>query len=157
MTLPTRRTINQQLLGSLMIYGLIETLFHGNLLADTVKPVIGKWLVELHDLSRSLKDHKLKDLDFQAKMEELYKKVDLAELLTLVDLDLVAKTAKFPEKGAANFGIDLSKVEGSAQAVGLRQADFRHDQKGSLHRAARPRQHVYRFHHPGRRVRRQAL
>jgi len=63
-------------------------------------------------LSRSLKDHKLKDTDFQAKLEELYKKVNLAELLTLLEFDRISKTVKFPERGAASLGIDLTKVEG---------------------------------------------
>jgi len=103
---------HQQLLGSLMTYGLIETLFHRDLFADTVKPVIHKWMADLNDLCRSLKDHKLKDIEFQAKLEELYKKVDLTELLGLLELDRISRTVKFPERGAANLGIDLSKVEG---------------------------------------------
>lgn len=112
MTPPTRRTFHQQLLGSLMTYGLIETLFQRNLFADSVTPVIQKWMVELHNLSRSLKDHQLKDTDFQAKLEELYRKVDLMELLGLLELERISRTIKFPERGAANLGIDLSKVEG---------------------------------------------
>jgi hypothetical protein len=63
MSLPTRRTFEQQFLGSLLTYGLIETLFHRDLLADSIKPVIHKWMVEMHDLSQSLKDHKLKVFD----------------------------------------------------------------------------------------------
>ncbi len=112
MTLLTRRTFHQQLLGSLTAYGLIETLFHQHLLADAVRPVIHKWLIDLNDLSQSLKDRKLKDIDFQTKLEELYKKVDLAELMGLLKLDQVSRTVKLPERGAANLGIDLSKVEG---------------------------------------------
>jgi hypothetical protein len=112
MSLTTRRTFTQQLLGSLMTYGLIETLFHRDLLADAVKPVVRKWMVDLNDLCKSLKDHKLKDVEFQAKLEELYKKVDLKELLTLLELDRVSRTVKYPERGAASLGVDLSKVEG---------------------------------------------
>src|ERR1700722_3913345 len=112
MNLPTRRTFHGRLLGSLMTYGLIETLFHRDLLADSVKPVIRKWLVDLNDLSRSLKDHKLNDVDFQAKLEDLYKTVDLAELCGLLELERISSTVKFPERGAASIGIDLSKVEG---------------------------------------------
>jgi hypothetical protein len=112
MSLTTRRAFHHQLLGSLMTYGLIETLFHRDLFADAVKPVVHKWMVDLNDLCRSLKDHKLKDLDFQAKLEELYRKVDLKELLTLLELDRISRTVKYPERGAASLGIDLSKVEG---------------------------------------------
>ncbi len=112
MTLPTRRTFHHQLLGTLTAYGLIETLWYGDLFADAIKPVIQKWMVDLNDLSQSLRAHKLKDIDFQAKLEELYRKVDLQELLGLVELERIGKTVKFPERGAANLGIDLSKVEG---------------------------------------------
>jgi hypothetical protein len=112
MNQPTRRTFHRQLLGSLISYGLIETLFQRDLLADSVKPVIRAWLADLYELSQSLKDHKLKDTDFQTKLEDLYKKVDLAELCGLLELDRLSRTTRFPERGAASLGIDLSKIEG---------------------------------------------
>jgi hypothetical protein len=113
----SRRSFNRKLLGSLMTFGLIETLVSHDLFADSVKPVIGKWVVEMHDLARDLKDQKLKDVDFQAKLEDLYRRVDLAELLKLVDLDRVARTVKYPDRGAANLGVDLSQVEGLPKKV----------------------------------------
>src|SRR4051794_8975073 len=103
MTLPSRRTVNQQLLSSLMAYGLIETLFDRGLLADAVRPVIHRWLGDLHTLGQDLKDQKLKDVDFQAKLEELYRRVDLAELAKFLDLDRVAKNVKYPARGAASL------------------------------------------------------
>ena len=108
----SRRSFNQQLLGSLTAFGLIETLFAGDLFADAVKPVIQKWMADLNSLGKDLKDQKLKDVDFQAKLEELYRQVDLAELTKLIDLDRLAQKITYPAKGAANLGIDLSKVEG---------------------------------------------
>jgi hypothetical protein len=112
MTLETRRSFNRKLLGSLMAYGLIETVFRRGLFADAVKPVVQKWLTDLNQLSQDLKDQKVKDIDFQAKLEDLYKHVDLAELIGCIDLDKAAKDVKYPELGAASLGVDLSKVEG---------------------------------------------
>jgi hypothetical protein len=112
MALETRRSFNRKMLGSLMTYGLIETVFHRDLLADAVKPVVKKWLVELNALSQDLKNQKIKDLDFQTQLENLYKRVDLAELITFIDLDRATKDVKLPDKGAASLGVDLSKVEG---------------------------------------------
>jgi len=112
MSLETRRSFNQKMLGSLVAYGLIETLFAGDLFADAVKPVINKWLVDLNTLSQDLKSQKLKDIDFQTKLEELYKQVDFQELIKLVELDRLAKDLKYPARGTANLGIDLAKVEG---------------------------------------------
>ena len=112
MAVESRRSFNKQMLGSLVAYGLIETLFKNNLFGDDVKPVIHKWLVELSNLSKDLKDQKLKDVDFQTKLEELYKRVDLTELIKLVQLDRLAKGLKYPDHGAASLGFDLGKVEG---------------------------------------------
>src|SRR5260370_12066746 len=107
MALETRRSFNQKLLGSLTAYGLIETLFTQDLFADAVKPVIQKWMVEMHALSQDLKNHKLKDTDFQVQLETLYKRVDLPELIQLVELDRLTNDLKYPAKGAANPGIHL--------------------------------------------------
>jgi hypothetical protein len=112
MTLDSRRTFNAKMLGSLLAYGLIETLHSRHLFADSVKPVIDTWMSDLNSLCQDVKGQKIKDVDFQAKLEALYKKVDLAELVKLVDLDRLARDTKYPEKGAANLGADLSKVEG---------------------------------------------
>jgi hypothetical protein len=112
MALETRRSFNGKMLGSLMTYGLIETVFRRDLLADAVKPVVKKWLVELNALSQDLKNQKIKDVDFQTQLENLYKRVDLAELITFIDLDRATKDVKLPDKGAASLGVDLSKVEG---------------------------------------------
>jgi hypothetical protein len=112
MALETRRSFNRKMLGSLMTYGLIETVFRRDLLADAVKPVVKKWFLELNALSQDLKDQKLKDLDFQKQLEDLYKHVDLAELIAFIDLDRAIKDVRLPDKGAASLGVDLSKVEG---------------------------------------------
>jgi hypothetical protein len=106
-------TTRRSFLGSLAAYGLIETLFRHDAFADAVKPIIHQWMRDLNDLTVSLKtDRKLKDVEFQAKLEQLYKRVDLPELLKLLDMEKVAKTTKLPDNGARSLGIDLSKVEG---------------------------------------------
>jgi hypothetical protein len=117
MPLESRRSFNQKLLGSLMAFGLIETLYGRGLFADEVRPVVDAWVRDLQQLGKDLKDQKLKDTEFQAKLEELYRKVDLPQLVKLLDLDRAAKGVKFPERGAANLGIDLSKVEGLPQRL----------------------------------------
>src|SRR5204863_6489889 len=55
---------------------------------------------------------KLEDTEFQTKLEELYKSVDLPALLQFVELDRIAERAKLPDNGAFSAGFDLNKVEG---------------------------------------------
>ena len=108
----TRREFNAKLLGSLMTFGLIETLWSRDLFADPVKPTVQKWLAELVEMTKDLRGRKLTDLEFQTKMEDLYERVDLAALCGLVKLDEIERTKKLPDNGAANVGFDLTKVEG---------------------------------------------
>jgi hypothetical protein len=110
--LESRRSFNAKMLGSLTAFGLIELLYEQDLFADAVKPVIDQWVLSLQRLGKDLKDQKLKDVDFQKKLEDLYRRVDLNDLVRLVELDRLTKNLKYPDRGARNLGIDLSKVEG---------------------------------------------
>ena len=108
---PTRRQFTAQLLGSVITFGLVETLWSRDLFADSVKPTIDAWLKELVAMTKDLRGQKLTDLEFQKKMEELYRRVDLSALVNLVKLDEIEKR-KLPDNGAASIGFDLSKVAG---------------------------------------------
>ena len=108
----SRREFHAKLIGSAITFGLIETLWARDLFADSAKPTIQKWLAELVEMTKDLKGQKLTDLQFQTKMEELYKRVDLKELCSVIKFDDVEKKTKLPDNGASNLGFDLSKVEG---------------------------------------------
>jgi hypothetical protein len=97
--------------GSVLAYGLIQMLWARDLFAADVKPVVSQWFKDLNTLGQDLKGQKLKDVEFQTKMEELYQKVDLSELISFVELDTIAEK-KLPDNGALSAGLDLSKIEG---------------------------------------------
>ena len=113
----SRRSFNARMLGSLAAYGLLETVFSRNLLADAVKPIVQKWLLDMHDLCQDLKGHKLKDTDFQAQLEKLYRRIELKEVLTFLELDKLEQSTKLPDNGARSLGVDLAKVEGFPKKV----------------------------------------
>lgn len=120
----SRRDFHAKLIGSAIAFGLIETLWARNLFADDAKPTIGKWLAELVAMTNDLKGQKLTDLQFQAKMEELYKRVNLADLCSVIKFDDIEKKTKLPDSGAANVGFDLSKVDGLPASVGFGKQVF---------------------------------
>ncbi len=120
----SRRSFNKKMFGSLVAYGLIETLFQRDLLADSVKPVINKWLADLNALCQDLKHQKMKDVVFQAKLEELYRNVNLPDLIKLVQLDRLTRNLKLLDKGAKSLAVDLSKVEGLPQKLAFGKQIF---------------------------------
>jgi hypothetical protein len=120
----SRRDFHAKLLGSAITFGLVELLWTRNLLADAIKPTIDKWFLELTEMTKDLRGHKLTDLEFQTKMEDLYKRVDLKALCGLIKLDDIEKKTKLPDNGAANVGFDLSKVDGLPGDVGFGKQIF---------------------------------
>ena len=121
--MPDRREFNARLLGSLVAFGLVETLWSRDLFADAVKPTVQKWLLELVAMTKDLRGRTLTDLEFQTKMEDLYKRVDLKSLCGLVKLDEIEKKS-LPESGASNAGIDFAKVDGLPANVGFGKQIF---------------------------------
>lgn len=119
----SRREFHAKLIGSAITFSLIETLWSRDLFAADAKPTIQKWVGELAEMTKDLKGQKLTDLQFQTKMEDLYKRVDLTELCKVIKLD-EAEKKKLPDSGAASFGFDLSKVEGLPADVGFGKQIF---------------------------------
>lgn len=120
----TRREFSAQALGSLLAYGLIETLWSRDLFAESIKPTVGAWVKELAEMTRDLRGRKLSDLQFQAKMEELYRRVDLKELLSLIRFEDVEKRVKLPNNGAHSSSFDITTVEGVPANLGFGKQIF---------------------------------
>jgi hypothetical protein len=108
----TRREFARQSLGALLAVSLVETLFQCDALAAKVKPEIVAWLNGLNQLGFDLKDRKLKQVEWQAKIEELYGRVELQELLALVDFDELTKRVKLLDKGALSLRFGFSTPDG---------------------------------------------
>jgi hypothetical protein len=121
---PTRREFSASLLGSVMAFGLVELLWSRDLFADAVKPTIAAWLKELVEMTKDLRGRRLTDLEFQAKMEDLYRRVDLKALVGLVQLDENEKRSKLPDNGALSRSIDLAKAEGLPANLGFGKQVF---------------------------------
>lgn len=121
---PTRREFTPSLLGSVMTFGLVELLWSRDLFADAVKPTVEAWLKELVEMTRDLRGRRLTDVEFQTKLEDLYKRVDLPALVGLVKLDEIEKRSKLPASGALSRSIDLAKVEGLPANLGFGKQVF---------------------------------
>jgi hypothetical protein len=90
----------------------LETLIGGDALSDEVKPVTAKWLAELDQLGRDIRGQKLKQVDWQKKVEELLAKVDVPDLLQLIDFEKLEKSVKFSDRGEVSLRPKFPRVEG---------------------------------------------
>jgi hypothetical protein len=108
----TRRLFVRAALESLTAVTLIECLAAARLFGQDVGPIVSDWLKTLDTMGRDLKDQKLKDVEFQGALEELYRKVDLSDLLRTLDFDRLAAGVEFPAKGARSIPLEFENVAG---------------------------------------------
>jgi hypothetical protein len=108
----SRRVFQQQTLGSLLTWSLLETLFSGDAFAEEVKPIAAKWLAQLNSLSLDLKGKKLDPLQWQKQVEQLFSNVDLPEMLKFIDFEKLTRDIKPKERGEQSLRPTLPQVEG---------------------------------------------
>jgi hypothetical protein len=106
----TRREFSRDALQTLTALALIEGLWSRRLLGDDVKPIIDRWFRELITISKDVREHRTKDVEFQDALERLFQRVDLNSLLKTLDFDQIAAGVNFPEKGAKSLTVDFARV-----------------------------------------------
>ncbi|HRX81040.1 MAG TPA: hypothetical protein P5307_18355 [Pirellulaceae bacterium] len=112
MTDITRRSFNGSALGSLLTLSLLETLFDADAFAGEVKPITAKWLGELQQAGLDVKGEKLTQVAWQDKVEELYRQVNLPELLKFIDFEKLTKNLEFRDQGERSLRPMFPEVEG---------------------------------------------
>ncbi len=108
----TRREMARQALQSLTAVALIEGLAAHRLFGADVSPIVDKWFGTLHEISKDVHDHKVKDVEFQKQLEALYARADLPALLKTLNFEKMAAGVNYPAKGAKSLPVDFSNVSG---------------------------------------------
>ncbi len=111
-TYVSRREFAQQALGSLLTIGLVEALGRQDLFAAEIKPLTTRWLADLNTLCRDVKGQQVEQIAWQQKVEELYKQVDLPDLLRLIDFDKLTSNVEFVDQGARSLRLNFPKADG---------------------------------------------
>lgn len=108
----SRRTFTKQTLGSLLTYSLLQSVCEHDSFAAEVRPITVKWLKELQRLGEDVKEQRLRHVEWQTKVEELFSKVELPDLLRFIDFDRLTKSAKMVDNGARSIRFKFPQVEG---------------------------------------------
>jgi hypothetical protein len=100
------------MLGSVMTVSLVKTLCTGQTLGADVRPVAAKWLGEVEEMTRNLRGRKLRQTDWQEKIETLFSRLDLKDLLQAIDYTELTKAPIFPEDHESAVDLEFPHVEG---------------------------------------------
>ena len=85
----SRRAFTKHALQSLTAVALLEGLAARRLFGADVQPVVDTWLAELNAISRDVRDHRVKDVEFTRSLEALYRRADLNTLLRTLDFERI--------------------------------------------------------------------
>ncbi|HEY0079019.1 MAG TPA: hypothetical protein VGB73_10265 [Pyrinomonadaceae bacterium] len=107
-----RRTFIQNALGSALAFSLVKSLAQAQALAGKVKPVAFRWLAEVEEMSAALKGGKLSHAAWQQKVEELFGRLALPDLLRSIDYTNLSKAPLFPEDHESALPLEFPQVEG---------------------------------------------
>lgn len=107
-----RRAFTREALGSLLTFSLLDALWSRDAFAAEVKPITVAWFKELNDLSRDVKDQRLKQLEWQKQIEALYARVDLPDLLRFIDFEKLSQGVDYPEHGVRSLRPQFAQIAG---------------------------------------------
>jgi hypothetical protein len=108
----SRREFQQQTLGALLTWSLLDTLFARDAFGDEVRVIASKWLADVNAMSLDLKGKKLDPVQWQKQVEQLLARVDLADMLKFIDFEKLTSGLKMQERGELSLRATLPKVEG---------------------------------------------
>jgi len=108
----TRRAFTQRAIESLALFSLVDALPGKDVFASPIRPLAGRWLADLDQLGRDLKSDKIKQVEWQSKVEELFGKVPLDDFLKYIDFESIVKKSDYAGKGAKSLTVAFPQIEG---------------------------------------------
>jgi hypothetical protein len=100
------------MLGGALTFSLVKSLAGAHTLGASVKPAAEKWLAEVEELCGGLMGRKLRPSAWQEKVEELFHRIDLKDLLRTINYDELIKAPLFPEDHESNLELEFPQIEG---------------------------------------------
>lgn len=107
-----RRELLKSLAGSVASYALFRTLFTRDVFADAIKPVTSFWLKSLHEMSMDLQAGKITPGQWQVKIDELFDRVEVGELIAMIDFDRLIQGFEYPDLGVNTKWVKFPELEG---------------------------------------------
>ena len=114
----SRRDFTRRSVQALLTISLLDHLCSANLLAAGARLSAEKWLDEVNQIGLDVKGEKMKQTEWQLRIEDLLQnRIDLSQLLKLIDFDQIEKTAKFVDNGARSIRPQFPKLEGAPERL----------------------------------------
>lgn len=107
-----RREFANGILGTVVSYSLIDSLFASNAFAKSIHPITKHWAVNLHEFCDDLKTNSISTIEWQSHIDALYKQIELSELLQFINFENLVKGFNYPDLGVNTKPVRFPKLVG---------------------------------------------
>ncbi|MEZ4966518.1 MAG: hypothetical protein R2791_14850 [Saprospiraceae bacterium] len=107
-----KRAFLKKLLTAISGFALMDALFTYNAFGKNIRPIADHWAMELNEFCRDLKKGTITTVQWQEKVEELYRRIELNEILKFIDFENLIKGFKYPDLGVSTKPVYFPKLDG---------------------------------------------
>lgn len=107
-----RRELAKQILATVTSFALMDSLLAFNAIGEKIKPITTHWAIQLNEFCSDLHTETITATQWQQKIEELYDKIELKELLKFIDFENLVKGFEYPDLGVSTKPIKFPKLNG---------------------------------------------
>ncbi len=113
----SRRAFSKTLLASVASYSLLRELFTRDVFAEPIRPITRAWLKRLQEMSLDLKTWAITPAQWQGRISELFDRVELKDLLELVEFERLLENFDYPDLGVATRPVRFPKLSGTPSSL----------------------------------------
>ena len=107
-----RREFNKGLLATVTSFALIDSLFAYNAFGNNIKPIANHWAIKLNEFCSDLRTETITTTQWQEQISQLYKEIELTEILKFIDFGHLIKGFEYPDLGVNTKPVKFPKLAG---------------------------------------------
>ncbi len=111
-TKKTRREFSKDLFSGIVSYALIDSLLTTRAIAREVSPIVDHWSVQLHEYCQDLDKEFITVLEWQEKVEALFQKIHMKELMVFIDFENLQRRMNLPVEGVRSKKVEFPRLKG---------------------------------------------
>lgn len=112
-----RRDFTKGVLTTISSFALIDSLFAFNAIGSQIKPIANHWAIKLNEFCADLKTESISVMEWQILIEDLYRQIELQEILRFIDFDNLIKGFEYPDLGVHTKPIRFPKLSGLPEST----------------------------------------
>lgn len=107
-----RREFTKGILATVTSFALMDSLFAFDAFASPVKPIADHWALSLQEYCSDLKKQSISPIEWQERVESLFDRIELEELLKFIDFKNLQKGFQYPDLGVATRPVKFPRLSG---------------------------------------------